>query len=231
MTRYFFIESKFFILPHCEKLISQNWIMQLDIFYSSYLFIFFRFILRSYLMPTFSSRLLQFYCYIVARFCYSWHHFLQQLFVCNFSGWFSPYTMFWRKVRRIHVLHIFRIRSWFMPKIWYVIDRRGKLARDFSTYDIQGDLLFKWLNVWKYSFWPHVGKAKMCFGGLHFLSFFSRLFTIFINNCSPPKRILVTKMGSEMHVIRVIAIWISKFWFASPCSFIWHMINCSFQYQ
>ena len=139
--RYFFIKSKFFILPHCEKLISQNWIMQLDIFYSSYLFIFFRFILRSYLMPTFSSRLLQFYCYIVARFCYSWHHFLQQLFVCNFSGWSGPYTMIWRKVRRIHVLHIFRIHHWKNTILVYAQNlisnqKKRQVSKKFSTYDI-----------------------------------------------------------------------------------------------
>ena len=36
-------------------------------------------------------------------------------------------------------------------------------------------------------FRPHVGKAKMCFGGLHLFSFFSCLFTIFKNKWRPPK--------------------------------------------
>ena len=39
-------------------------------------------------------------------------------------------------------------------------------------------------------FWPHVGKAKMCFGGLHLFSFFSCLFTIFKNKWRPQKHIL-----------------------------------------
>ena len=46
-------------------------------------------------------------------------------------------------------------------------------------------------------FWPHLGTAKMCFGGLHLFSFFSCLFTIFSclftifkNKWRPPKHIL-----------------------------------------
>ena len=46
-------------------------------------------------------------------------------------------------------------------------------------------------------FWPHVGKAKLCFGGLHLFWFFSCLFTIFSclftifkNKWRPPKHIL-----------------------------------------
>ena len=34
-------------------------------------------------------------------------------------------------------------------------------------------------------------------------------------------------MGSEMHTFRVIAIWNSKFWFGSPCTFLNSYIICN----
>ena len=56
-------------------------------------------------------------------------------------------------------------------------------------------------------FWPHVGKAKMCFGGLHLFSFFSCLFTIFSclftifkNKCRHPKHILALPTWGEKYV-------------------------------
>ena len=66
--------------------------------------------------------------------------------------------------------------------------------------------------------WSHIGKAKMCFRGLHLFSVFSCLLTIFKNKCRPPKNHFgFTNMGSENHTFRDIVIWISKIWFGSPC--------------
>ena len=67
---------------------------------------------------------------------------------------------------------------------------------------------------------PMFVKAKMCFGGLHLFWKIVNKQLKNENKWRPPKHILALTtwaMGSKMHIFRVVAIWISKFWFGLPC--------------
>ena len=73
-------------------------------------------------------------------------------------------------------------------------------------------------NYTNMHFEPKVNKANMRLRAAHFYGFISCLFTIF-------KRILgFTNIGPEMLIFKVIAIWIGKFWFASPCTNVWQVL-------
>ena len=48
--------------------------------------------------------------------------------------------------------------------------------------------------------WSHIGKAKMCFRGLHLYLVSSPLFTIFRNKCRPSKHILALTTWGQKYI-------------------------------
>ena len=73
-------------------------------------------------------------------------------------------------------------------------------------------------------FWSHVDKAKMCFGDLHLLSFSAVSLQFSRMNEGLHNTFLLYQHGEEMHIFRVITIWISNLWFVSSYTKIYFNI-------